>query len=456
MGIFHAYDIRGVFGDSLTPAIARRIGNFLPRLLQTREVLVGRDARKSSPILFDALCDGLTSAGANVTTIGLCTTPMVYFASAHYGFDAAVCITASHNPAQYNGFKICTTDSRPIGYDTGLGQLEQWVGDIAGEPLTVAAQPGTIVERDIRDDYLNFLQPHQSACGELSLAIDCANGMAGLLAEQGFGPAQQYLFEQIDCSFPNHPPDPSNPDNLQVLREAVISASHDLGIVFDGDADRVMFLDENGDFVPPDFIIAVLGKYFHLTGHANPVVLQDVRTSRSVAEFLARFGATVHTWKVGRAFAASRLRELDGVVGGELAGHYYFRDFSYSDSAMLAALRVLHVVAHEKRAGRTFSMLIDEIARYCGSGEINFTLQNKPAAMAAVRDWFLEHEAPQAIHDFDGYRLEFPDWWFCIRQSNTEPLLRLVVEAREQAELTRRIDQISTIINQFAGSQKAA
>lgn len=454
MSIFHAYDIRGIYGDGLTTDLALRIGYFLPRLLKSRVVLVGQDARLSSPALFEALCKGITLAGADVISLGLSTTPMVYFHTARMGLDASVCITASHNPARYNGFKISTTDSRPIGYYNGLNQLEQWVNDEIGEPLVASSQPGAVTHFDGRAQYLEFLAPFQVPVKQVNLAIDCANGMAGLLAQDVFGPDHHYLYEDIDCTFPNHPPDPSDPANLHSLRAAVIDENRDLGIVFDGDADRVMFLDDLGRFVPPDLITAVLGLHFHLNGVTQPVVLQDVRTSKAVAQFLEPLGAKVQTWKVGRAFAAPRLREIEGDVGGELAGHYYFKDFSYSDSAMLAALRVIDVLAREKQAGRKFSALIDRIRCYSGSGELNFKLDAKQAAMDAVREYFVNNEAPETIHDFDGYRLEFADWWFCIRQSNTEPLLRLVVEARESAELRERVDQISSIIETFSIDQK--
>ncbi|MFK7963249.1 MAG: phosphomannomutase/phosphoglucomutase [Burkholderiaceae bacterium] len=449
MGIFHAYDIRGIYGEELTVAHARRIGFFLPRLLKAKRVLVGRDARASSPALHQALCEGICMAGADVTCLGLVTTPMVYFFTARLGFDASVCITASHNPACYNGFKISTTDSRPVGYQSGLGQLETWVMDEQTFPTEPHDQPGVLAEFDGRRQYLDFVAPFASAASDTSLAIDTANGMAGLLARDVFGETHEYLFEEIDCSFPNHPPDPSNPDTLQALREAVVGQGRDLGIVFDGDADRVMFIDNEGRFVPPDLILAVLGYHFHLQGEPGLRILQDIRTSRSVANHLEPLGAEMHTWKVGRAFAAIRLRELDGVVGGELAGHYYFRDFAYSDSAMLAAARVVDVLAHEKRNGRSFSELIDQIRQYHGSGEINFALEQKSAAIQAVHDHFVTDEPPNAVYDFDGYRLEFDDWWFVIRLSNTEPLLRLVVEAREPDVLEQRTAQIRSLIEPF-------
>lgn len=455
MGIFHAYDIRGVYGKNLTPAIARRIGYFLPRLLDASSVLVGRDARESSPALFEALCEGITLAGADVTSLGLCTTPMVYFHTARGGFDASVCITASHNPASYNGFKISTTDSRPVGYETGLRQLEQWVDDEPGEPLVGAAVPGQVLKIDGKAEYLSFLAALKVDCDAVDMVIDCSNGMAGLLARDVFGDKPGYLYDTIDCRFPNHPPDPSNPETLGVLRQAVVDGRRDLGMVFDGDADRVMFIDDLGRFVSPDLIIAVLGLHFHRRGVHDATILQDVRTSKAVSEFLAPLGATVQTGRVGRAFAARHLREINGLVGGELAGHYYFRDFAFSDSAMLAALRVVDVVATEKAAGGTFSQLIDRIQRYSGSGELNFALSAKQAAMDAVREHFVRNEKPQAMHELDGYRLEFPDWWFCIRKSNTEPLLRLVVEAQGKDQLAQRVAQIRSIIEEHQENTEA-
>ena len=223
----------------------------------------------------------------------------------------------------------------------------------------------------------------------------------------------------------------------------------DVGVIFDGDADRVMFVDENGRFVSPDLMIAVLGHYFLEKRGEKGIVLQDIRSSKAVGEYLAPMGAEMRTWKVGRAFAARKLRELDGVYGGELAGHYYFRDFFYSDSGLLAAILILNVIASMKKKGVTLSSLISRIERYCNSGEINFRIEDKQGAMDAVRDWFMSEETPVAYMDFDGYRVEFPQWWFNIRPSNTEPYLRFICEASTEELLEAKIARVRDILAGF-------
>lgn len=446
--IFHAYDIRGIYGEDLNPEIAHRIGWFLPRLLDARAVLVGRDARLSSPEMFEALSRGITEAGADVHDLGLATTPMVYWFTGRGGYDASVMITASHNPAEYNGMKVSGRGARPIGRDAGLAKLRRWVE--SDQRCVPATRRGNVLRVDRRHEYVQFLRGHRPPLEGLKLVIDTANGMGGLIVRDLVGDGAEYLFEALDGRFPNHEPNPLAHENLSVLKRRVVETGSDLGIAFDGDADRVMFIDETGRFVPPDLIIAVLGLHFANQGHEAMRVVQDIRTSRSVAEFLAPLGARIETWKVGRAFAAEKLREIDALYGGELAGHYYFKDFFFNDSGMLAMLRVLDVLARRKRDGGRFSTLVDEITRYASSGEVNFKLDRKQEAMDAVRDHYHTHHHPTAFHDFDGYRIEFDDWWFNIRPSNTEPYLRLVVEARTPAMVERHTADLSALIERHA------
>lgn len=446
MGAFHAYDIRGVYNVDFDKHTAYKVGYFLPGLLSADKVLVGRDCRVSSPEIHDYLLKGITDAGADVYDIGLSTTPMVYFGTANYGFKASVQITASHNPKEYNGMKVSRENALPVGLDSGLGQIQAWIE--SGRPTPVAAKPGQVIAKDIHQDYLQFLLQYKADWSNLKIAMDLSNGMAGLYAREIFGDAPSYLFEELDGTFPNHEANPLIRKNVEPLEAEVKRIGADVGVIYDGDADRVIFVDERGNFVSPDLMIAVLGHYFVGERHEKGIVLQDIRSSKAVGEYLVPMGMTMQTWKVGRAFAARKLRELDGVWGGELAGHYYFRDFFYSDSGLLASMLVLRVLSAMKANGVSFSQLIGSIARYQNSGEINFRLEDKAGAMEAVKAHFLAQEKAEAVMDFDGYRVEFPEWWFNIRPSNTEPYLRFICEASSRELLTEKIQEVENLLQE--------
>ena len=450
MGAFHAYDIRGVYGVDFDGDTAYKVGYFLPELLSAGKVLVGRDCRVSSDEIHSRLIEGITDAGADVYDIGLATTPMVYFGTARYGFGASVQITASHNPAQYNGMKVSRENALPVGLDNGLGQIRDWIA--AGRECPVAPVRGKVHKFDIHKDYLDFLLKYRGDYSGMKIAMDLSNGMAGMYAREIFGDSPSYIFDGLDGRFPNHEPNPLVPANVEALKELVRRTGADVGVIYDGDADRVMFVDEKSRFISPDLMIAVLGHYFLEERGEKGIVLQDIRSSKAVGEYLAPMGAEMHTWKVGRAFAARKLRELDGVYGGELAGHYYFRDFFYSDSGLLASLLILNVIAKKKSEGISLSRLIDTIAGYCNSGEINFRVEDKAGAMDAVRDMFMSNEKSTAYMDFDGYRVEFPKWWFNIRPSNTEPYLRFICEAVTDDLLRQKVDAVRQLLEERFGA----
>ena len=444
MGAFHAYEIRGIYNLDFDKETAYKVGCFLPELLSADKVLVGRDARVSSPEIHEYLLKGLTDAGADVYDIGLSTTPMVYFGTANYGFKASVQITASHNPAEYNGMKVSRENALPVGLDTGLGMIKQWIEE--GRECPKAEQPGKVYPMDIRKDYLDFLLKYKGDWSGLKIAMDVSNGMASLFVREIFGDQPAYIYENMDGSFPNHEPNPLVAENVADLKKLVAETGADVGVIYDGDADRVMFVDENSRFISPDLMIAVLGHYFlEERGEKGPV-LQDIRSSKAVGEYLTPMGAEMHTWRVGRAYAALKLRELDGVYGGELAGHYYFRDFFYSDSGILASILILNVVAKMKAQGVSLSQLISRIEKYQNSGEINFRIERKQEAMDAVRDYFMSTEQATASMDFDGYRVEFPQWWFNIRPSNTEPYLRFLCEATSKELLEEKVAKVREIV----------
>ena len=443
---FKAYDIRGVYNKDFNGDDVYKIGYFLPELLEARKILVARDVRISSSEIYNRLAEGITDSGADVYYLGLATTPMVYFGTAKYNFNASVQITASHNPPEYNGLKISRTDALPVGYEMGLNKLEKIIETQNPIPAKVK---GVIHDFNYQEDYLNFLNKYKSDYSNLNVAIDSSNGMAALLLEKILGDEFIYINNIMDGNFPSHDPNPLIEENVKQLKELVLENNCDLGIIFDGDADRVMFVDENGKFISPDIITAVLARYYYLeNNNKNKVVLHDIRTSRAVSEYIEKLGGEVHMWKVGHAYAKLKLRMIDALFGGELAGHYYFKEFYNCDSGILTALIVLQVLKELKESGDKFSSLIDSITKYSFSGEINFRIEEKEKAMIEIKDYFAQYN-PDRILDFDGYRIEYSDWWFNIRPSNTEPYLRLVVEAEDDILLNEKFEKIKNILKKY-------
>lgn len=442
---FKAYDIRGVFGTDFSEKDVYRIGYFLPRLLKADKVLIGMDVRLSSQIIYDSLSKGITDAGADVDFCGHSTTPMIYWATARYNYSASVMITASHNPAKYNGLKISRRHALPVGYHSGLRELRQLAEN---EEVVPVQRNGKINNFEFRNDYLQFLKPYIPDLTGMKIAVDCSNGMGSLLIKNLIGNTPFYLYDTPDGSFPNHEPNPLEQENVVDLSKLVIEKGCDAGLIFDGDADRVMFVDEKGQFIQPDMMIALLADYYASKGLSGKC-LQDIRTSKSVTEYVESRGFEMHTWRVGRAYAALKLREIDGLFGGELAGHYYFREFYYSDSAYLAALILLGEIKKSKENGISLSELISKISVYHGSGEINLHIVDKAKAINAVVKEMQQCETPVKMYDFDGFRIEFSDWWFNIRPSNTEPYLRLLIEAKTRELLQEKKDTILKVLHVF-------
>ncbi|MBQ3917147.1 MAG: hypothetical protein II693_03295, partial [Bacteroidales bacterium] len=302
--------------------------------------------------------------------------------------------------------------------------------------------------------YKKFLRKYVGDFSGIKMAFDLSNGMATLLAKELFGESPAYIFDDMDGRFPNHEPNPLIHDNVVALENLVKKVKADIGVIYDGDADRVMFVDEKGHFIAPDLMIALLGNYFVGERKEKGIVLQDIRSSKAIGEYLEPMGCKVETWKVGRANAALKLRELDGLWGGELAGHYYFRDFFYSDSGLLASIFVLRVVSSLKKKGVTISEAIADIAKYENSGEINYRVEDKKGAMDAVCSHFKAQEKPTAEMDFDGFRIEFPQWWFNIRPSNTEPYLRFLCEASSKELLEKKIAETDEILKTRFGATR--
>ena len=443
MKAFKAYDIRGVYGVDFTKEDVYRIGFFLPQIMKCDKILVGRDVRVSSPEIFDSLSKGLTDAGVDVYNVGICTTPLVYWSTAKFGFDASVMITASHNPASHNGLKVSGPNATPVGYDDGLNKVEELV---LNGTVTPVENKGHVVDYDVSDKYMGFMRQYVPDISNLKVSVDCSNGLSALFIKKLLGDNALYICDELDGTFPNHEGNPLMPENREMLREHVLEHKSDIGVIYDGDADRVMFLDEKGQFVSPDLMIAVLCHYFLEEKGLKGKVYQDIRTSKAVGEYVAKFGSEMVMWRVGRAYAAKKLREVDGIFGGELAGHYYFRDFYYSDSGILASLLILRIVAKMKKQGISVSQLISNISHYENSGEINYEVNEKQKAMDMVVEHFRSQAKPDAFYDFDGYRMEYPDWWLNIRPSNTEPYLRFLCEAKSTELLESIKSQVERII----------
>ncbi|MDR0364057.1 MAG: phosphomannomutase/phosphoglucomutase [Bacteroidales bacterium] len=445
MGVFKAYDIRGIYNKDFHREDAYKIGFHLAQMMKTDLILIGRDARVSSDEIFEYLARGINDAGVNVDDAGWCTTPYVYWMTAAKNYDCSVQITASHNPKEYNGLKVSKKYALPIGYDSGLNLIEQKMN----EPIVPVAKRGCIRKVDFKQDYIAFLLQYKSDFSNLNISIDCSNGMVPIFIKAILGDQPAYIHDKIDCTFPNHEPNPLNPESIKDICDLVKKERSDIGIIFDGDADRVVFIDEKGNFIPPDLIIAVLAHYWLEERKCKGMVIQDIRTSKSVQEYIEKFGSQMYAWRVGRAYAAEKLREIDGIYGGELAGHYYAREFFYSDSALMTMSIVLGIIQKFKDKGVPISQLIKKIKKYENSGEINFKLDRKEEAMNAVVEYFAKEEKPIKIMDFDGYRMEFKNWWFNIRLSNTEPYLRFIAEATTKLLLEKKVAETEKIINSF-------
>lgn len=446
MSFFKAYDLRGEYGVDFDLDTVYRIGRWLPGALGARRLLVGRDARLSSPDIRDALCRGLTESGCDVDDMGLATTPMVYFFTAQGGYEGSVQITASHNPPAHNGMKISRAGALPVGYTTGLAELEARVA--SGELPPPAPRSGQVRTVDNRGAFVAWLRVRRGDLSGLRLAVDCSDGVAGLVARDVLGEGPLYLNETPDGRFPHHAPNPLETENCAQLSATVREGGLDAGVIFDGDADRVMFVDEQGRFIQPDYLIPVIARAF-LAREPGATVIHDIRTSRGVIEALHADGAKTVMGKVGHAYAKVALRETGAVCGGELAGHYYFRDFCFCDSGELAALVVLNALAQAKRQGLRFSDLIAPIRCYANSGEMNFRVADKEGAIAALLGALEPFGPPTARCAFDGVRVEYAEWWLNVRKSNTEPYLRLIVEARDEAMLAARTGLLKGVLSPF-------
>lgn len=436
-GIFKAYDIRGIYGDTLTDDLAYKIGRAIFSFLGCQKVVIGRDMRPHSKPLFDALARGLCLHGADVIDLGQCSTPMSYYANKILGADASVMITASHNPGPWNGFKICRANATPLSGATGILDIERIVKEEDFAPVPPAK--GTISGYDIIPAYVEHFRAFADIRRPLNILVDYANAM-GILEARVFDGlfAITPLFDTLDGTFPNHEANPLDTHTLASAQQAVRAGKFDFAACFDGDADRVGFLDEKGDIIPMDMITALIARTL-LEKNPGAQIFYDLRSSWSVKEVIEEAGGIPNRSRVGHAFIKAQMREKDALFAGELSGHYYFKENSFAESSALAVLYIANLVSE---SAKPLSELIAPIRRYFASGEINSTVDDAPAVLEKLRARYADAD----ILELDGLSFEYPTWWFNVRCSNTEPLVRLNLEAKTRDEMEARRDEVLALI----------
>ncbi|HEY7982199.1 MAG TPA: hypothetical protein VID19_12020 [Candidatus Eremiobacteraceae bacterium] len=440
-GIFKSYDIRGIYPSELNEQAAELTGRAFVAFLGCSTVAVGRDMRASSEPLFAAFARGVTAAGADVVDLGLTSTDELYFAVGKYRYPAGAMITASHNPKEYNGFKLCREDAIALSADTGVYAIRDLVaaGDFKDAPRT-----GRVTARDALQDFaehcLSFIDP--SAIKPLKLVIDCGNGMGGLIVPAIFKhlPVQIVpLYFDLDGTFPNHPASPIEPENMRDVQAAVRKHGADLGAAFDGDADRVFITDEHGALVGGDMVTALVAEML-LRKHPGAAILYNLICSRSVPEIITAKGGRPIRTRVGHSIIKAVMREQDAIFGGEHSGHFYFRDHYFADSGLIALLVVLELLSRE---GKTVSELLKPIDSRVRSGEINSRVDAIPAKLAQLEQRYKDADE---IDHLDGVTIQYAQWWCNVRPSNTEPLLRLNVEADTPELLERKTAELLALI----------
>ena len=442
-----AYDVRGVVPDQWDESMAELFGAAFVQVTGADAIVIGHDMRPSSPGLSRAFARGAAARGVDVTEIGLCSTDQLYYASGAFDLPGAM-FTASHNPAQYNGIKMCRAGAAPVGQDTGLSEIralvESWLD--SGAPALSDVTPGTITQRDTLKDYAAYLRGlvDLTSIRPLKVVVDAGNGMGGHTVPTVFDGLPLDLvpmYFELDGTFPNHEANPLDPANIVDLQKRVREEGADLGIAFDGDADRCFVVDEHGGPVSPSAITALVAAR-ELAKHGGGTVIHNLITSWSVPEVVRENGGTPVRTRVGHSFIKAEMAKSGAIFGGEHSAHYYFRDFWNADTGMLAALHVLAALGGQDGP---LSRLTAEYDRYAGSGEINSTVDDQTARLAAIKTAYETREGV-TLDELDGLTVTADDWWFNVRPSNTEPLLRLNAEAREEATMAKVRDEVLQII----------
>jgi phosphomannomutase len=443
--IVKAYDIRGVVPGQLDEGVAEAVGAAFARLTGAKTVVTVHDMRASSGPLADAFGRGAASQGADVLAAGLGSTDMLYYASGDLGIPGAM-VTASHNPPQYNGIKLCRAGAKPVGIETGLKDIQS----LAERPIVPAPVPGTVTSRDLLPGYAEHLRKlvDLSAMRPLTLAVDAGNGMAGLTVPavfEGLPISLVPLFFELDGTFPNHEANPIDPENLRDLQRAVIEHHADIGLAFDGDADRCFVVDERGEIVSPSTLTALIATR-ELAREPGATIIHNLITSRAVPEIIREHGGVPVRTRVGHSFIKAKMAERGAVFGGEHSGHFYFRDFWFADSGMLAALHVLGALGEQDVP---LSRLLAGYSRYHASGELNSLVADQAETTARVKRAFAGRPGVKT-EELDGLTVSARSWWFNLRPSNTEPLLRLNVEADTEETMTAVRDEVLGMVNRTA------
>lgn len=449
MGIFKAYDIRGIVPSELDAATAAKIGHAFATLLKAKRLLVGQDMRVHSPEIAEAVMNGMRDAGADVVSIGLASTPMTYFAIGSQDVDGGLCVTASHNGGEYNGMKLCGRGATPISKANGIADIETMCA--AEYPGLTAEKRGELEEIDLLGAYGEHVSSFSDMPNDVSICIDAANGMAGhtlpTILPQLPKAHPKSIFMEPDGTFPNHEANPIKEENLDDVRELVKAEAAAIGVGFDGDADRCCFVDETGQTVPADLMTALLAGEF-LEREPGAHIVYDLRSSWVVKEEIQRLGGVPLRDRVGHSFIKATMRKHNAIFAGELSGHFYFRDNFVCDSGALAMVSALNLLSRPANQGKPFSKLVENLRRYHATGEINFVVEDKEAAIADLKARYSEGRQDE----LDGITVEFGDlgdedwWWFNVRMSNTEPLLRLNLEARQASTRDARRDELIALL----------
>ncbi len=442
-GIIKAYDVRGLYPEQLDEQLAFRIGAAFVHEMQPPAVVTAHDMRTSSVPLAAAFADGVSSQGADVIEAGLGSTDMLYFAAGRLDVAGAM-FTASHNPAQYNGIKLCRAGAAPVGQDSGLREIRQLVESDAELPGVHAR--GTVSRRDVAGEYATYLRKLVDLSGSrpLKVVVDAGNGMGGFtvpLVLDGLPLDIVPLYFELDGTFPNHEANPIQPENLRDLQRAVLEHSADIGLAFDGDADRCFLVDERGEIVSPSTLTALIAAR-ELGKEPGATILYNLITSRAVPEIVTELGGVPERTRVGHSFIKERMAQTGAVFGGEHSGHFYFRNFWRADSGMLAALHTLAALGEQDGP---LSALLSRYTRYCASGEINSTVTDAAARMAQIEARFAGRDGA-SVDRLDGLTVSGPDWWINVRPSNTEPLLRLNVEAADDRRMAALRDEALAVV----------
>jgi phosphomannomutase len=456
--IFKAYDIRGVVPDELDEDVAEAVGAAVVRLTNAKQLVTLHDMRTSSEPLASALARGAASEGANVIQGGLGSTDMVYYAAGFLDIPGAM-ITASHNPARYNGIKLCKAGAKPVGIETGLADIKKFVEAALADNSNIegaeaagssAVKRGTITDKDLLPGYASYLKKLVDISGirPLKVVVDAGNGMAGHTVPKVFEGLPIDLvpmYFELDGTFPNHEANPIDPANLRDLQEAVKQNKADIGLAFDGDADRCFVVDEKGEIVSPSVLTALIATR-ELEREPGGTIIYNLITSRAVPEIITEHGGTPVRTRVGHSFIKAKMAETNAIFGGEHSGHFYFRDFWFADSGMLAALHTLAALGHDTRP---LSEILGEFSRYAASGEVNSEVADQAAVTAKVKGIYADRSGV-TVDELDGLTISTDEWWFNLRPSNTEPLLRLNVEAGTEAEMASLRNEVLGVVREGA------